>query len=197
MSETIRAFIAFELPAHIVRIAAAVQKNLMDDGLKMRWVRPQNIHLTLKFFGELPTDDIGSVTRALTLATQDKTAMTLTVQGLGVFPNPRRPRVLWMGLGGEVEQLGILQTAVEESLSAEGFKRERRPFRPHLTLARIPDRFNSRRLPDAIEAAGDYGPQPLACSQLVLIQSRLDPRGAVYTPLARVALPSKPAGEGL
>jgi len=188
MIETIRAFIAFELPAHIVQTAEVLQQKLMGDGLKLKWVRPKNIHLTLKFFGELPTDRIDSVTNAMTNAVQDRMPATLTLQGLGVFPNLRRPRVLWMGLCGELEQLRGIQGALEENLAAEGFEKDRRPFRPHLTLARMPDRLNTRRLPLALEATGDYAPEFFECGELVLFQSRLNPRGAIYTPLARVAL---------
>jgi 2'-5' RNA ligase len=196
MPETIRAFIALEPPAHIVQTVEALQQELREKGLKLRWVRPKNIHLTLKFFGELAADRVDGVTNAMTRAAQDYLPATLSLQGLGVFPNRRRPKVLWMSLGGEVEQLGRIQDALEESLAAEGFERERRPFRAHLTLARMPNRFNPSGLSRALEAAGDNAPESFQCSELVLFQSRLDPRGAIYTPLARVALAGKAAEQG-
>lgn len=188
MGETIRAFIAFGLPAHIIQTIEALQQELKRDGLKLRWVRPKNIHLTLKFLGELPKDRIASVANAMTRAMQEQAPATLTLQGLGVFPNLRRPRVLWIGLGGEVDRVGDIQGALEENLSAEGFERDHRPFRAHLTLARMPDRFDARRLPLALEAAGDYDSQPFVCRELVLFKSDLRPRGAVYTSMAKVLL---------
>lgn len=188
MGETIRAFIAFDLPAHIIQTVEALQQELKRDGLTLRWVRPLNIHLTLKFIGELPVDRMASVTNAMTRAMQAQAPARLTLQGMGVFPHLRRPKVLWMGLGGEVDRVAGIQAALEEGLSAEGFERDHRPFRAHLTLARIPDRFDARRLPLAIKAAGDYDSQPFICRELVLFKSDLQPRGAVYTPLSSVML---------
>lgn len=188
MTDTIRTFIAFELPGHIVRLAEALQQDLKNAGLKLSWVQPRNIHLTLKFLGNVSKEHIDGIPLAMQKASQGRPPMVLTVQGMGVFPGLRRPRVMWIGLGGETEALIQLQVALDTGLADLGFEKEKRPFKAHLTLARMPDRVDAGLVLRAIEAKGDFISKPFACNELVHFQSDLQPRGAVYTPLAKVLL---------
>lgn len=188
MTQPLRTFIAIELPVAVSRELAAIQQRLRDRGLKLRWVKPGNIHLTLKFLGDIMPADIQDIEPAMQTAAQATPPFDLTVQGLGVFPGIRRPRVLWSGLGGAPERLARLYSSLEDDLAERGIAREKRPFKGHLTLARIKGALDSRRLLSAIEAEGLFEPLPLPVSELVLFQSRLQPAGAVYTPLVRIGL---------
>jgi 2'-5' RNA ligase len=114
--------------------------------------------------------------------------LALFIQGMGVFPGIKRPRVLWIGLGGEVEALRQLNSRIEDELAGLGFARENRGFKAHLTLARFKEGVASRDLLQAFEALGNYTPEPFAAKHLVLYKSDLRPQGALYTPLAEVLL---------
>ncbi len=188
MADTIRAFVALTLPADIIAHAAGLQSDLKAQGLRLRWVKPQNLHLTLKFLGDIPAAEAGNVGRAVQRASQGTTPLTLTVQGMGVFPGIKRPRVLWIGLGGQIEALQSLYAGIEDELDGLGFAREKRGFKAHLTLARFKARVAPNDLLKAFEELGNYSPKPFAAKHLVLYKSDLRPQGAVYTPLTEVFL---------
>lgn len=188
MKETIRAFIAFELPESIVRLAADLQDQLQSHGMKLRWVRPRNIHLTVKFLGDIHEGRSADVIGAMQAAAGRTAPMTVTAQGLGVFPGIRKPRVLWFGLGGQTDRLAEAHQQLDNELAATGFARERRPFRPHLTLARFKQAVNTRRLHESIQDVGGYPPVEFQLEEWVLLKSDLRPQGAIYTPLQRVPL---------
>jgi 2'-5' RNA ligase len=183
-----RAFIAFELPPEITRLAADLQAQLQRQGLKMRWVRPGNIHLTLRFLGEIPSEQSTAVAQAMGAAVVGSAPIQLSAQGMGVFPGLRKPRVLWIGLGGEAERLGQLAARLETELAPLGIPREERPFKAHLTLARIQTAVDAARLQSALESCGGYAPRPFPAAEMVLFKSDLRPQGPMYTPLARAAL---------
>jgi 2'-5' RNA ligase len=183
-----RAFIAFDLPPEITRLAADLQACLQRQGLKLRWVRPGNIHLTLRFLGEIPSEQSADVAQAMRMAAMGGSPIQLSAQGMGVFPGLRKPRVLWMGLGGQTELLARAAARLEAELAPLGIPREDRPFKAHLTLARFQKPLDARRLQAALEACGGFTPQPLMAAEMVLFQSDLRPQGSIYTALARVAL---------
>ena len=188
MADTIRAFVALTLPADIIEHAAGLQSALQAQGLRLRWVKPQNLHLTLKFLGDIPAADAGHVGQAVQRASQGTTPLALTVQGMGVFPGVKRPRVLWIGLGGRVEALQSLCVKIEDELADLGFAREKRGFKAHLTLARFKAPVAPNALLQAFEELGNYAPRPFAAKRMVLYKSDLRPQGAIYTPLAEVLL---------
>ncbi len=188
MADTIRAFVAFSLPADIIGHAAGLQSALKAQGLRLRWVKPQNLHLTLKFLGDIPAADAADVGRAMQRASQGTPPLALTVQGMGVFPGIRQPRVLWIGLGGQVEALQSLCARIEDELAGLGFAREKRGFKAHLTLARFKGRVAPDDLVQAFEQLGDYAPKPFEAKHLVLYKSDLRAQGAIYTPLTEVWL---------
>ena len=184
----IRTFIAFELPAAVTQLAAAVQDDLMSRKLKLRWVRPQNIHLTLKFIGEMQTARTAEVAEAIRRAARGTAPLALSVQGMGVFPGMRRPRVLWIGVGGQTDALRKLHAAVEDEMAALDFPREERPFAAHLTLARIDRQVDPQRLLDGIQAVGRFEPKLFTASELILFKSDLKPQGAIYSALEKASL---------
>jgi RNA 2',3'-cyclic 3'-phosphodiesterase len=188
MQETIRTFIAFELPDAVVQTAGALQLDLKTRGLKLRWVRPLNMHLTLKFLGEIPPDRTADVAQAMRQAARDASPLELIVQGMGVFPGLRKPRILWIGLGGQTDELKKMQADLEDELTALGFQRENRPFRAHLTLARIDRRIDAQQLLQGIQEVVGFEPRAFQASELILFKSDLRPQGPVYTPLARIPL---------
>lgn len=179
----IRSFIAIELPDEIRHALAEVQKNLRRDVGGIRWVEPGSIHLTLKFLGDIPAEQIQPIAAAAMGVVQDEPPLGLGVSGLGAFPNPRRPRVIWVGIEGDVERLGRLQTRLEEALGPLGFPREERAFRPHLTVGRVKD---PRRPPDLTRALADVTVprcNSFDVREILLYKSDLRPTGAIYTKL--------------
>jgi 2'-5' RNA ligase len=188
MERTLRAFVAFKLPDQITERAAALQDALKARGLKLQWVKPQNLHLTLKFLGDIPETDAFKVGAVLDHAVGNEPPLAMTLQGVGVFPGIKRPRVLWVGFGGQVQNLKRLQLRLEDQLDKIGFDRDKREFKAHLTIARIKRRVAPEKLLDAITAEGDFVPHPFMARKIVLYKSDLRPQGAVYTALAKAEL---------
>ncbi|RMF65796.1 MAG: RNA 2',3'-cyclic phosphodiesterase [Calditrichaeota bacterium] len=182
----IRTFIAIELPDDLRRRIAAAQAELKQTRERVGWTRPENIHLTLRFLGDVAQERIPAVADAMGNAAAGFSVFSVTVAGLGAFPNLKRPRVLWVGVQDPGGELTELARRLENALNEIGFERERRPFRPHLTLGRVkspPSRAFCDRL-----AQARFDPGQVRVSEIVLMKSDLRPTGAVYTPLNRVAL---------
>jgi 2'-5' RNA ligase len=191
MADTMRAFVALCLPADIIDHVSGLQKALKARGLRLRWVKPRNLHLTLKFLGETPVAAVADIGRALRRASRETASLSLTVQGMGVFPGIRRARVLWVGLGGQVEALQSLYSRIEDEFADLGFAREKRGFKAHLTLARMKGPVAPRELLAAVEATGNYEPLPFLARRLTLYKSDLRPQGAVYSPMVEIDLNTK------
>jgi 2'-5' RNA ligase len=146
----------------------------------LRWSRPENLHVTLKFIGEFPEENLPRLRDALGKFRAQE-PFPVTVRGLGFFPNERSPRVFWAGIE-HTGELARLAADMEEACSKLGIARERRSYSPHLTLARIPEGARLDRLRDEIrELNADFG--GFTATALYLYQSRLAPGGSVYTRL--------------
>ncbi len=157
----------------------------------MRWVNPEGVHLTLKFLGNVSKDAIPIIESGMRRAAEGICLFTVRIQGAGCFPSSRRPRVLWLGLQGELEPLLTAQSRLEDSLEASGVDRETRRFRPHLTLGRVSSGLSegrAGRLKETLEAVGEMGPCDLPVDGLSLMESVLGKEGAVYTRRAYVAV---------
>ena len=158
---------------------------------RLSWSRTGNIHLTLRFLGDTDARQRRALIDALQAAAVDWRPFRLSVSGVGGFPNLRRPRVLWVGMDGDLAALNALQAAVEAMVQGVGFAAEGKRFSPHLTLARSRRNLSSRDLAAVGQAVSDYTPDPpsteATIDHLVYIHSDLRPGGAVYTPLADVA----------
>ncbi len=188
MSDTIRTFIAIEIPGNVISKIRELQEGFKVYGFKIRWVRPESIHLTLKFLGNIETVEIDKVNNALSKTVKGYTPISLTAKGIGVFPGIRRPRVLWVGLTGQLESLVSLQKTLDENLRAIGFSREKRPFKGHLTLGRVKDKINAKKFGDALIGFRNFESETFTANQIILYKSELKPTGAVYTKLMSASL---------
>ncbi len=180
----LRAFLALDPPEEVLGEIASIQNRLRNliQGY-IRWVRPEGIHLTLKFFGELSGDDVANIATVVGKAVEKEAPFSLAIGGAGVFPDPHRPRVLWLGMSGDVERLRVFQKGLEQALVRIGFACEERPFRPHLTLGRIRTSKGLTGLTRVLEKGEEYTAGQFIASGLSLIQSELTPGGAMYTKL--------------
>lgn len=188
MSNTIRTFIAIELPEKIIYTISKVQEEIKSYGLKIRWVRPENIHLTLKFLGDIKTADTEKVARAVSESATGYPALSLAVKGIGVFPGIKKPRVLWLGISKQLDLLTALQKTLDEKLEAMGFPKEKRPFRGHLTLGRIKSIIDPKTLHDVLKEFIQFESEPFFADKIILYKSDLKPKGAVYTKLVETYL---------
>jgi 2'-5' RNA ligase len=195
--ETVRVFIAIELDAAVREALDGLQSRLKraPQSRLGRWVAPESIHLTLKFLGEVPASRVPELQQALERACAGVPPFELAVTGLGCFPDPKRPRVVWVGVEELTGALVRLQRAVEAELGRLGFRPEGRGFTPHLTLARVRDQANSRERAELGAWIGQQAVGWLAAmrvGQVCLMRSVLRPEGAVYIRLG--AAPLQPAG---
>lgn len=190
-AEILRLFVAVELPDEVREALAALQADLRRRGLDgLRWVRPEGIHLTLKFLGETPSDKLPAIQSALAESVKGVPPHRLSLGPLGTFGSQRRPQVLWVDLQGDLAPLGRLQQQVDQALATVSFSRETRPFAPHLTVARIRRESAQALAPRLAEVVAAVRPPPanLDVRELSLMCSRLQPAGAVYERLAAFAL---------
>jgi 2'-5' RNA ligase len=184
----IRSFIAIDLPQKTRENLAAIQDQLRQSQAGVRWVKPGSIHLTLKFLGNILPEQVDEIAAAVAQLVRDEPPITLCAAGLGAFPSPRKPRVIWVGLRGEVDRLANIQAGLEKALEPLGFAREARGFRPHLTIGRVKDR---RRLQSLIEAMSTLELPEFNSfdgNEIILYKSDLRPTGAIYTKLHRMPL---------
>ncbi len=190
---TLRLFAALELPSPLRRQLAdliAALGEAMPRGA-VRWVRADGIHLTLKFYGEVPAGQAPAIQASLRQAAAGAASLKLELDGLGTFPNSARPRVIWVGLQGDLDRLGALQRAVEKASVPLGFEPEARGFTPHLTLGRVNPGWqpaDQQKLREAIARLDPSLHGAFAAETLSLMQSDLRPGGAVYTCLLAVPL---------
>lgn len=182
-----RTFIAIEIPPEVKTALAALQDELRHAGAEVSWTKPDNIHLTLKFLGEVEAQRIVTIEQACAATAAECAPFELRLAGTGVFPDARRPRVLWAGLDGDVENARRMQMRLDERLSAAGFAREEKAFQLHLTIGRVKSNRNARQLV-ALADAHALPALSFTVREIVLMKSELHPAGARYTPLARAPL---------
>ena len=188
MPDTIRTFIAFKLPKNIISSIRKIQENIKSYAFKVRWVNLENIHLTLKFLGDINYTDIEKVSESIINTVKGHNPISLAVKGAGVFPDIKRPRVIWMGLTEEIEKLTGIQNEIEENLETLGFPKEKRPFRGHLTLGRIKDKINPKKLLDAMKKFEQFESELFIVDKIYLFKSELKSTGSVYTELKSIFL---------
>jgi 2'-5' RNA ligase len=185
-----RCFVALDLPGGVRTALGGTQAPLRAAAPRadVRWVAPAGVHLTLKFLGEVTDERRDAVRAALEGVTRGAAPIELACAGLGVFPGPARPRVVWAGITGGLRDLGVLAVAVERILAPLGFPPERRPFRGHATLGRVRSPRSVAVLVRALEreARTEFG--SWTASEIVLYRSHLRPTGSIYEPLVRLPL---------
>ncbi len=190
--QTIRSFIAIELSSEVRSGLHKIQAELKLHGHPfVKWVVAEGVHLTLKFLGNISMQKVTEITRVIEQASLEACTFRLTIGGLGVFPNLRRPRVLWVGVGGEVEKLVMLQQHIDQGLKPLGFAPETRPFAPHLTLARLREGIAADKLlefGDMVARKSETGDYEMTVTSVSLMRSQLLSTGAVYSRLTNVEL---------
>jgi 2'-5' RNA ligase len=191
--ETIRTFIAIELTDALHRALADAEAQFERDRAArfVRWVAPENIHITLKFLGDVDTDRMSDLPRALADACAGSAPFIMAIGGAGAFPNTRRPNVVWIGARGQIEIAARLAQKIDATCVALGFAREERPFAPHLTLGRVKRDASpsERQLVGAMienVKIGDLG--ELRVERVSVMKSELKPTGSVYSRLHVIEL---------
>ena len=186
----LRCFIAISLPEELKAKISGIKEKLKSAGADVSWTRPEGMHLTLKFFGEIEDKRIPKIEKALDAVVDGISTFTLSVSGMGTFPDVRRPRVVWIGLKEEGNNLVRLHKGAEEELKKIGFPSEDRRFTPHITLGRIRSNKNIDKLLKLIEEEKTAELGSCKVSEVHLIKSELRPSGADYTELYSVILSS-------
>lgn len=181
-----RVFCAIELPE-------AVRARLQDHIQQLRtnvahaatsWSRVENIHLTLKFFGNVALDKLPAISHAAARTVTEFSSFEIAVGTTGVFPRPSRAQVLWIGVNDPSGKLSALQQRFEDECPRVTFPKENRPFRPHLTIARIRKPEGARRLADA-HLSMQFEPIPVTLTELIVFRSELSSKGSKYTAISR------------
>ena len=186
MKQEWRIFCAIELPD-------AVRANLQKHVEQLReavpdaaasWTRVENIHLTLKFFGNVAIDRIQKISNAASRAVKEFPPFPIGIAKTGVFPKPSRAQVLWIGVGDPAGKLSELQKRLEDECAKEGFAKEDRAYRPHLTIARIRGPGGARRLADT-HLQMQFEPAEINVNELIVFRSELSSKGSRYTAISR------------
>ena len=190
--KNIRAFLAIEPTENVLQEITRLQEKLKREiSGRLSWTRPQGQHLTLKFFGDISREDINNISTVVQKRVVAEQKLNLKIEKLGVFPDARKPRVLWCGVTGDVEKLITLQRKLDSDFTAIGFPAEDRSFKAHLTLARIKDPRDITGVSEALKKYDSFKAGEFVTDKLLLFQSTLSPQGAIYTKLAEFALSKK------
>jgi RNA 2',3'-cyclic 3'-phosphodiesterase len=179
--------VCIEIPEEIQERLEELQRRLMPIGAEVSWVKKVNVHLTLKFLGEVPRSRINDVSAAVGRAARVTPPFQIEVRDTGCFPSSRSPRVLWVGLGKIPDALRHLQTALEDELELEGFPRDPKQFAPHLTIGRLRSQHKARLLAEALATVG-FEAVNFQASEVCVMRSDLKPAGASYIPQAVISL---------
>ncbi len=188
----LRAFIAIKLSEELKGQIGELQAELKRRAFGLAglgWVRPEGIHLTLRFLGDIAEERVEALGVMLRDVAAGVKPFALDARGIGAFPNPRAPCVIWLGLQGKPESMASLRrmpARVEDGVAGLGFSREPREFTAHLTLARVRDRKSGAALAKVLEANQDRAVGAFVATSVGLIKSELRPTGAVYTTLVEV-----------
>jgi 2'-5' RNA ligase len=185
----LRTFIGVDIGKSIRDRAVALQETLARAGADVKWVEPENIHVTLLFLGEVDDREIPAVCRVVSETTWEREAFSLTIERLSCFGNPRRPRTLWVGVGEGIQELCALHDALEPPLMELGcYRREERPFTPHVTLGRAKSDRPSQQLATALAQHAGWKGGQITVQEILVMSSELTPKGPIYTVLSRAKL---------
>ncbi len=178
----IRCFIAVKVPDIICRNIYNLQQQLMESSVNVRWVHPQNFHLTLRFLGNIDDEQKQEIIEALKILENFK-PFALNFAGVGGFPHEGKLRVIWVGVGRGHNELISIHRAIEDALKIINFPEDKKPFHPHLTIGRVKDPKNTRPLRLAMENQRHFSTPDFSISSATLFKSQLTPSGPVYTTL--------------
>jgi 2'-5' RNA ligase len=185
-----RLFLAIPAPPHVQAHASLLVEELRGAG-DVRWIRPELLHLTLKFFGEVPEERAEELVKTFSGLANTGANFVLECGGIGAFPTLRRARTIWLSIGGKgAARLAALAERIESTAETLGFKREERRFQPHLTLGRVRGPRGLPELSRRLErlTAAETEPIPWPVRSFHLIRSELKPAGPIYTSLQEIEL---------
>jgi 2'-5' RNA ligase len=194
MSEgPLRAFVAVLLPDSLRALLAAKGRELRADTTGVKWVEPENLHITLLFLGEVEQRETLDICRTAQKAVATLPAFVMSIEGAGAFPNPRRPRTLWVGVGAGSEEVGTLHDAIEAPLLEMGsYRRETRAYVPHVTLGRVTgERSDDDELAKLLATHKTWSAGEVTVREVQVMRSELASDGPTYTVLGRAKLLSK------
>ena len=192
MKQTIRTFVAVEITSAVRGRAGVLIEQLRAAPADVKWVATQNLHLTLKFLGDVDSRETARVCEAVGQAAADVEPFKLEVCRAGAFPNARRPRTLWLGCGDGQQEMIALHGHVEKPLKKLGFRPDHRRFHPHLTIGRVRGgRMGVTELGQRLEQQADFKAGRIKVSEVVVFSSQLDRTGPIYEALSRAKLGGK------
>ena len=183
MDEMMRTFIAIELPPEARDEIVSLQATLKKAGADVKWVEPENIHLSLRFIGDAGPDKAEEIKKQLAGTAAGSKAFEFTMKGIGAFPDLSFPKVIWAGVDRGAAESARLAENLEVKLRAIGIAGEERKFHPHITLGRVRSQKNSDGLRRVIETTKFEAGLIIKAEYLTLFMSRLTPQGSIYTPL--------------
>jgi len=182
-----RTFIAVEVPDTIKEQIAELENRLKGTGTDIKWVEPGNIHITLKFLGNVETHQPATIREGLSEALDPVSPFALTLGRTGAFPDLNRPRVFWVSVREGWDELTAMQQRIESELHTRGFVREERPFSPHLTIGRVRSPRGLAKLTDLVRSTA-FETEPFPVARVAVVKSDLKPGGPVYTVIDHVEL---------
>jgi 2'-5' RNA ligase len=184
----IRTFIAVDLDKAVRNRTIALQETLMETGTEVKWVEPENLHVSLLFLGEVEDRQVVDVCRVVEEVAKEHPSFLMSVETAGCFPNPRRPRVLWVGVGEGTQSLCAIHDALETPLLELGYRREERKYSPHITLGRVKSDRPTMKLASALAQHAGWKGGDIQVRELLVMGSKLTPQGPEYTVLSRAKL---------
>lgn len=189
MKQRVRTFVAVEISEAVRSAAGKIIRQLAKCDANVRWVEPENMHLTLKFLGEVGSLELPDVCRAVEEAVAEVPGFTFDVGGVGAFPKVDRPRTIWLGVTSGIEELSELHKAIENTLYKLGYPPENRRFSPHLTLGRVKHAGPElAELSERISSLADQRAGTAAVDEVTVFSSELTREGPVYQPLSHAPL---------
>lgn len=187
----LRTFIAVDIGQAIRDRAVALQETLARTCTEVKWVEPENLHVTLLFLGEVDAREVPAVCRVVADCCTQQAAFPMSIETLGCFGNVRRPRTLWIGIGTGTQELCSLHDDLEPPLLDLGcYRREERKYTPHITLGRVKSDRPSDKLPLALAKHAGWKGGEIIVPEVLVMSSELTPKGPIYTVLSRAKLSS-------
>ncbi|MFH1458344.1 MAG: RNA 2',3'-cyclic phosphodiesterase [Candidatus Omnitrophota bacterium] len=183
-----RTFIAIELPEEIKESLAQLQGRLKDSKADVKWVEPKNIHLTLKFLGEINDEQLREITKILEQVAEKNVGFQMRISSIGVFPKMNFPRVIWVGLDKGDSETKKIATDLEERIIAVGIPREKQTFSSHITIGRVKSSFNRDELVNCLKAIDSLEGKEFVVQKIILFKSILTPKGPTYEALKVASL---------
>jgi RNA 2',3'-cyclic 3'-phosphodiesterase len=184
----IRTFIAVDVGQLICDRLVALQDKLGQAGTEVKWVEQANLHVTLLFLGEVEDRQVAKICGMVAETAATHESFRLSVEGAGCFPTPRRPRILWAGVGTGADALVALHDDLEKPLTTLGYRREERRYKPHVTLGRVRSAAPADGLARALAEQAKWKGGETLVKELHVMSSELTPRGPTYTILSRAPL---------